>query len=117
MPRDLDTLLKEKRIFKPSKILTDETNIKKWMETQDIHDYDELLERASENPEWFWNDLARELEWFKPYRKTFEWNPPHAKWFLEGKFNIIHNALDRHVKGPNREKIAYLWEGESGEVP
>ena len=36
MPRDLDTLLKEKRIFKPSKNSDDETNIKKWMETQDI---------------------------------------------------------------------------------
>jgi acetyl-CoA synthetase len=116
MTRDLDSLLKEKRIFEPSKILVKETNIKKWMDIHDISDYDELLEKAAENPEWFWDDLAGELEWFKPYKKTFEWDPPHAEWFLDGKFNIIHNALDRHVQGTNKDKTAYIWEGESGET-
>jgi acetyl-CoA synthetase len=116
MSKDLDSLLKEKRVFEPSKTLVDETNIKKWMDEHDISDYDELLEKAEENPEWFWDDLARELDWYKPYKKTVEWNPPHAKWFLEGKFNIIHNALDRHAKGANRNKTAFIWEGESGEV-
>src|SRR5664280_2431438 len=89
MSKDLDSLLKEKRIFEPSKTFVDETNIKKWMDEHDISDYDELLEKAAENPEWFWDDLATELEWYKPYKKTFEWNPPHAEWFLDGKFNII----------------------------
>jgi acetyl-CoA synthetase len=116
MSKDLDSLLKEKRIFEPSKTLVDETNIKKWMDQHDISDYDDLLEKAEENPEWFWNDLAMDLEWYKPYKKTFEWNPPHAKWFLEGKFNIIHNALDRHANGTNKDKTAFLWESESGEV-
>jgi acetyl-CoA synthetase len=116
MSKDLDSLLKEKRIFEPSKTFVDETNIKKWMDEHDISDYDELLEKAAENPEWFWDDLATELEWYKPYKKTFEWNPPHAEWFLDGKFNIIHNALDRHAKGSNRDKTAFLWESESGDV-
>ena len=116
MSKDLDSLLKEKRVFEPSKTLVDDTNIKKWMDEHDISDYDELLEKAEENPEWFWDDLASELDWYKPYKKTVEWNPPHAKWFLEGKFNIIHNALDRHANGANRNKTAFIWEGESGEV-
>ena len=116
MSKDLDYLLKEKRIFEPSKTLVDDTNIKKWMDEHDISDYDELLEKAEENPKWFWDDLARELEWYKPYEKTFEWNPPHAEWFLNGKFNIIHNALDRHAKGTNKNKTAFLWESESGNV-
>lgn len=116
MSRDLDSLLKEKRIFAPSKELVNQTNINKWMEEKDVPSYDALLEIASENPEWFWDDLAAELEWFKPYDKTFKWNPPHAEWFLNGKFNIVHNALDRHADGPKKDKIAYIWEGESGEV-
>ncbi len=116
MSKDLDSLLKEKRIFEPSKTFVDETNIKKWMDEHDISDYDGLLEKAAENPEWFWDDLATELEWYKPYKKTFEWNPPHAEWFLDGKFNIIHNALDRHAKGSNKDKTAFLWESESGDV-
>lgn len=116
MSKDLDYLLKEKRIFEPSKTLVDETNIKKWMDEHDISDYDELLDKAEKNPEWFWDDLAGELGWYKPYKKTFEWNPPHAKWFFDGKFNIIHNALDRHANGSNKDKTAFLWESESGEV-
>ena len=59
MTRDLDSLLNEKRIFEPSKILVEETNIKKWMDIHDISDYDELLEKAAENPEWFWDDSCR----------------------------------------------------------
>lgn len=116
MSKDLDSLLKEKRTFEPSKTLVDDTNIKGWMEEHEISDYDELLEKSAENPEWFWDNLAGELEWFKPYKNICKWNPPHAEWFLDGKFNIIHNALDRHVKGPYKDKIAYLWEGESGNV-
>ena len=116
MSKDLVYFLKEKMIFEPSKTLVDDTNIKKWMDEHDISDYDELLEKAEENPKWFWDDLARELEWYKPYEKTFEWNPPHAEWFLNGKFNIIHNALDRHAKGTNKNKTAFLWESESGNV-
>jgi acetyl-CoA synthetase len=38
------------------------------------------------------------------------------KWFLKGKFNIIHNALDRHAEGANKNKTAFLWESESGDV-
>lgn len=116
MSRDLESLLKEKRIFKPSEELVNETNIKKWMKEKNIPSYDALLKKAAENPEWFWDDLAGELEWYGKYDKTFKWNPPHAEWFLNGRFNIVHNALDRHVEGPEKNKIAYIWEGESGEV-
>ena len=105
----------KKEFLSLQKYWLDETNIKKWMEEHNIKDYDELLEQGR-NPEWFWNDLAGELEWYKPYDKIFKWNPPHAEWFLNGKFNIVHNALDRHIKGPGRDKIAYIWEGESGDV-
>jgi len=116
MPRDLDSLLNEKRIFEPSKKIAEESNIKEWMNKKDVLDYDDLLEKAKENPEWFWDDIASDLEWFKPYQKTFKWDPPNAEWFIDGKFNIVHNALDRHVKGPNKDKTAFIWEGESGEV-
>ncbi|MTK64290.1 MAG: acetate--CoA ligase [Methanobacterium sp.] len=116
MPGDLDSLLKEKRIFKPSIEFVENSNISKWMEKHNIDNYEELLEFAEKDPEWFWDDLSNELEWFKPYTKTFNWNPPHAEWFVNGKFNIVHNAVDRHVNGDREEKTAFIWEGESGEV-
>lgn len=116
MPGDLDSLLNEKRIFKPSNELVTDSNIQKWMEKQNILDYDELLKSAEKNPEWFWDDISKELEWFKQYTKTFIWKPPHAEWFVDGKFNIVHNAIDRHANGEKKDKTAFIWEGESGEV-
>ncbi len=116
MSGDLDSLLNEKRIFKPSNEFVKDSNIQNWMNEHNVKDYDELLQLAKENPEWFWDDVAKELEWFKPYKKTFNWEPPYAEWFIDGKFNIVHNAIDRHVNGPFKDKTAFIWEGESGEV-
>lgn len=116
MPGDLDSLLNEKRIFKPSKELVANSNIQRWMDKHNIAEYDELLEFARKDPKWFWDDISEELEWYKKYTETFKWNPPHAEWFIDGKFNIVHNAVDRHVKGNKGDKIAFIWEGESGEV-
>lgn len=86
------------------------------MERYGIKDYDELLQRGRDDPEWFWDELARELEWFQPYKEVLKWDPPHAEWFVEGKFNIVHNALDRHVGSWRKNKVAYIWEGELGQV-
>ncbi|MCK9152580.1 AMP-binding protein, partial [Methanobacterium alcaliphilum] len=116
MPVNLDALLKEDRVFLPDMDLVAQSNIKKWMDSVNIRDYDELLDKASKNSEWFWNEMAEELEWFKPYEKVLDWKPPHARWFLDGKFNIVHNALDRHVKTWRKNKLAYIWESEMGEV-
>jgi len=116
MPKDLDALLKEERIFTTPEGLVNDSNIKKWMDEHDIDDYDELLKKADENPEWFWDEIAGELDWFKTYNKVSHWDPPHAKWFLDGKFNIVYNALDRHAHSWRKNKVAYIWEGESGEV-
>ncbi len=115
MAKDIEALQKEKRIFEPPAELVENSNVKKWMNEHDIKDYDELLERAKDK-EWFWEDAAKELEWFAPWTKVLEWNPPHAKWFVDGKINIVHNALDRHMGTPRENKVAYIWEGELGEV-
>jgi len=116
MAQELDSPIKEKRIFRPSPELVEDSNIKKWMDQHHIKDYDELLQKASQESDWFWNEMAEELEWFKPYKKVLKWDAPWAEWFLEGKFNIVHNALDRHINGPNKDKIAFIWEGERESV-
>ena len=100
MSNDLESLLKEKRVFNPSKEIVEGSNIKKWMDIHNLKDYDELQEKALENPQWFWNKIAEELDWFKPYKEVLKWDPPNVEWFLDGKTNIVHNALDRHIEGP-----------------
>jgi len=61
----------------------------------------------------FWNDQAKKLSWFKPWTKTLEWNPPFAKWFIDGKINASYNTLDVHQTNI-ANKPAILWEGEDG---
>jgi len=114
MTDHLDALLHEERIFYPPEEFVKESNIRKWMDERNIKNYSELLKKCEENPEWFWDELAQELDWFEAYTKILEWDPPYAKWFADGKFNIVHNALDRHAKGWRKNKIAYIWEGEDG---
>jgi acetyl-CoA synthetase len=63
----------------------------------------------------FWEDQARELDWMTLWTRVLDWKPPHAKWFVGGKLNAAANCLDRHIRGPRRNKAAIIWEGEPGE--
>jgi acetyl-CoA synthetase len=112
----IEVLLKEKRVFRPSKKFVEQSNVKKWMNTRGIKDYDELIEKAKDL-EWFWGAMAEELiEWYQPYEKVLDWKPPWAKWFIGAKYNIVHDALDRHVETWRKNKVAYIFEGEPGDV-
>jgi acetyl-CoA synthetase len=78
--------------------------------------YQKLYRRSIEEPDAFWAEIAKELDWFAPWTKVLEWKAPHAKWFVGGKLNLCHNCVDRHALGTRAEKTAILWEGEPGEV-
>ncbi len=112
---DITVLLNEKRVFKPSEDFVKKTNVKQWMDKQGIKTYEELLKKA-EDYEWFWAEMAKELiEFYKPYKKVLEWDTPYAKWFVGGKYNIVHDALDRHATGKKKDKVALYFEGEPGD--
>jgi acetyl-CoA synthetase len=70
---------------------------------------------AARDPEAFWARMASELEWSRPWTTVLDWHPPHAKWFVGGTLNASVNCLDRHVRGPRRNKAAIIWEGEPGD--
>ncbi|MFQ5762197.1 MAG: acetate--CoA ligase [Candidatus Bathyarchaeia archaeon] len=82
------------------------------LEAAYVKNRDEVHKRALEDPDGFWGEVARELEWFKPWSKVCEWKYPWAEWFVGGKCNIAYNALDRHVKTWRKNKVAIFWEGE-----
>jgi acetyl-CoA synthetase len=70
---------------------------------------------AERDPEAFWASFASELEWSRPWSAVLDWQPPHARWFVGGTINASVNCLDRHVRGPRRNKAALIWEGEPGD--
>jgi len=86
------------------------------LEKSIVRDFDALRERANANPEAFWEEQARELEWFSPWHTVKTWQPevPRVEWFVGATCNITVNALDRHVRQGRGEKIAYRYVPEEG---
>ena len=68
--------------------------------------------QAAADPEGFWADLARELDWMRPWDRVLSWDPPHARWFEGGRLNASDNCVDRHVRAGRGAKPALVWEGE-----
>lgn len=81
-------------------------------------DYLEQRSAALRDPVGFWRDRAVELlDWFEPFSQTLDASEaPFYKWFADGRTNICLNALDRHVAGARRDKVAFIWESEQGET-
>jgi acetyl-CoA synthetase len=103
MADNIDTLLKESRIYQPPASAKAVAYIK---------DYESEYRKSIADPEGFWAGMARELDWFSPWGKVLEWNYPWAKWFVGGTCNIAYNCLDRHMKTWRRNKVALIWVGE-----
>ena len=79
-----------------------------------LQDFDAAYKDSMESPEAFWESVAKELTWFKPWDKVFQWDYPTFQWFIGGKCNITYNALDRHLTNGNKNKAAFIWLGEDG---
>jgi acetyl-CoA synthetase len=77
-------------------------------------DYQKTYNEFLANPDAFWEKMAKELDWIKPWNKVKEWNYPYAKWFTGARLNISANCLDRHVNNSRRNKVALIWKGEEG---
>jgi len=90
------------------------------MERHDIDDYTELIRRSTDDIEWFWAAAIDELnvEWYQPYTRILDTSDgiQWARWFIGGKLNVAHNALDRHAASSNRTRTAFIWAGEDGSV-
>ncbi len=74
-------------------------------------------QRSISNREEYWLEKAKAIDWYTPPTKALDdSNAPFYKWFPDGTLNISYNSLDRHVKTSKKNKLAYIWEGEMGEV-
>ncbi len=81
-----------------------------------VPDYESIYNEAVNDPEAFWAQRAESLEWYKKWDTVLDdSNAPFYKWFVGGKTNIALNALDRHIKTWRKNKLALIWEGETGD--
>jgi len=105
--REAAILVAEHETYPPAPEIVDQAHVK---------DYEALYARSMKEPEVFWAEQARELEWQQPWSKVLDDSEaPFYKWFVGARTNIVHNALDRHVKTWRKNKLALIWEGEAGE--
>ena len=79
-----------------------------------VTDYEPLYQRSIADVEAYWEEQAKQFEWFAPWTKVRQIDYPYARWFIDGKCNITVNCLDRHANGERKNKAALIWLSEDG---
>ncbi len=106
----IESILHENRTFPPPAELAKQAHI------NDLAEYERMHKRSVEDPEGFWDEVAKGFHWFAPYTKILEWDAPNAKWFVGGKTNVCFNCLDKQINDGRGDHPAILWEGEPGDT-
>ena len=78
--------------------------------------YKAMYEQSVKDPNGFWGEQAKRLDWSKPYTivKNTSYDPHNVsiKWFEDGELNVSYNCVDRHAAA-TPDKVAIIWEGDS----
>jgi acetyl-CoA synthetase len=81
----------------------------------DVAKYQELYARSLSDPNGFWGEMGRRIDWFTPYTKvkntSFDPHQLMIRWFEDGVTNVAHNCVDRHLAA-HGEDTAIIWEGD-----
>ena len=77
--------------------------------------YQEMYRRSISDPDGFWGEHGKRIDWSKPYTKvrnaSFDPHKVAIKWFEDGETNVAYNCVDRHL--PERaNQTAIIWEGD-----
>jgi len=112
MSNSIESTMVETRVFPPPADFAKQANVSQ------ASGYQALLEESDLDPEGFWGRLARkELHWNKPFTKVLdETRAPFYEWFGDGELNVSANCLDVNLKNGNANKVAIIFESDSGEV-
>ncbi len=115
MREEIESMMKEERIYYPPVDLSKNAYIKS------MEEYEKLYRESIDNPEGFWARLAEEnLSWFKKWERVLEYDftrigeveGTYLRFFQGGRLNISHNCLDRHLDTWRKNKAAIIWQGE-----
>ena len=105
----ITSFLTEDRVFPPPPGFAEQAHI------PSLEHYEQLWNRAKDDPTGFWNEMAGIISWDRPWTEVLDWRIPHAKWFVGAQLNASSNCVDRHCLGPDRNKAALIFEGEPGD--
>jgi len=81
--------------------------------------YQQYYQQSIENPDAFWGEQAKVLDWIKPFTKvkntSFAPGNINIRWFEDGTLNLSANCLDRHL-AERGDRVAIIWEGDDPNV-
>src|SRR5262245_8459369 len=106
-PHRIESHLHEARVFPPPPAFASRAHV-------DAAEYERLAAWARRDPDAFWAEVARGVDWMRPWERVLDdsgW--PFCKWFVGGQLNLSANCLDRHL-ATRGDKPAIIWEGEPG---
>ena len=106
----ITSILSEKRVFNPSSDFSSSARIRS------MDEYNSIYNKSVENPTAFWAEKANELDWFRKWDNVLRNDNGFFKWFEGGFINVAYNCLDRNVYAGKKNKVAFIWEAESGET-
>ncbi len=111
MSSTIESVLQEKRVFKPADAFVRQANI------SGMDAYRKLYAEFERDFEGTWARVAREtLLWSKPFTQVLdETKAPFFRWFYDGELNASYNCLDRHLK-TQPDKTAIIFEADDGKV-
>ena len=77
--------------------------------------YQAMYQQSIDDPEDFWGEQGKRLDWIKPYTKvkdtSFDADDLHVRWYYDGILNASANCLDRHLD-KRGDHVAIIWEGD-----
>ncbi|NVE95903.1 acetate--CoA ligase [Altererythrobacter lutimaris] len=81
--------------------------------------YDAMYRQSVEDPDTFWLEQAKRLDWFKQPTKGGAWSfdPVDIKWYADGVLNLCYNAVDRHVEAGRGDNTALIFEPDDPNSP
>jgi len=109
MATDIESHLNERRVFPPPSDFAAQARLRS------MDEYERLRTWALDDPEGFWSEQAKALEWSTKWHTFFEKQSPFVKFFVGGKLNLSVSCLDRHLPARG-DKPAIIWEGEPGDL-
>ena len=78
--------------------------------------YEDLYKKAKSNPEDFWGEIGKRINWIKPFTKIKDvtWSKDNVdiNWYHDGTLNVSENCIDRHLKDKS-DQVAIIWEGDN----
>jgi acetyl-CoA synthetase len=102
----------------PTQAYRDRSRLLALMTQHGIESVDEWRAWAADDIGRYWGTVVEDLglDFSAPYSAVVDLSKgaPWAEWFVDGDFNYVANALDRHAAGPERDRAALIWEGDDG---